>query len=274
MRWDIEMADGSVREILHWPDQADWSQAGKIRGGNPILFPFSARSFFKGELGYWKSPQGKRPMPNHGYARQGAFQLENAAADGFIARFLPDTEAQANYPFDYNFFVDYRFHDLALEVTLTLENTGTEQIPWSAGHHFYFNLPWHADLERSHYEIHLPKCKGFRQDTRGNLLEDKSVQQVEDFANDAINDRIHAKLKRPEAKFGPAGGEEWIQLSWEDSHGPAAWHALTTWTDQPESPFYCVEPWMGPPNAAETEKGLHWVAPNTSQSYRVRVELG
>jgi galactose mutarotase-like enzyme len=30
-------------EILYWPNPADWSNPAKIRGGNPLLFPFIGR---------------------------------------------------------------------------------------------------------------------------------------------------------------------------------------------------------------------------------------
>ncbi|MEM7672785.1 MAG: aldose epimerase [Verrucomicrobiota bacterium] len=274
MRWDVEMADGSLREVLCWPEKPDWDTVAKIRGGNPILFPFAARTFHKGELGKWKAPSGTiLPMAMHGYARQGEFELESAASDGFIARFIPSEEAKEAYPFEYNFYVHYRFFELALEVSLTLENTGNEPIPWSAGHHFYFNLPWHSSLERKHYRIELPKAKAFRQDPGGKLLAEKTFPQTDTFANPDLSDRIHTKLKKPEATFGPAGGEEDIKISWTDSEGNNPWHTLVTWTMDDDAPYYCIEPWMGPPNSPETNKGLHWVKPRESQNYKVRLEL-
>ncbi|MFX7140315.1 hypothetical protein ABTH88_20525, partial [Acinetobacter baumannii] len=30
-------------DILYWPDNADWSRPAKVRGGNPLLFPFIGR---------------------------------------------------------------------------------------------------------------------------------------------------------------------------------------------------------------------------------------
>ena len=274
MRWDIEMADGSLREVFFWPENPDWDKAGKIRGGNPILFPFSARTFHKGEIGKWKAPNGDiLPMPNHGFARQGKFELKSAASDGFIARFIPNDEAKEGYPFDYNFYVHYRFYELALEVSFTLENTGSESIPWSAGHHFYFNMPWHTKLDRCHYQIELPKAKAFRQDASGALIADKTFLNPDHFGNPEMSDRLHAKLKKPEAVFGPASGEEQIKVSWSDSEGSNSWHTLVTWTEKEDSPFYCVEPWMGPPNSNETSKGLHWVKPKDSQVFKVRIEL-
>ena len=39
------------------------------------------------------------------------------------------------------------------------------------------------------------------------------------------------------------------------------------------APFYCVEPWMGPPNAPEHKVGLHYVAPGETQRFSVQVHV-
>ena len=31
-----------------------------------------------------------------------------------------------------------------------------------------------------------------------------------------------------------------------------------------DQPFFCVEPWMGHPNAMNTVAGVHWLAPGGS----------
>jgi D-hexose-6-phosphate mutarotase len=43
MNWNITLGDGSVRDVLYWPEHADFGNFAKVRGGNPILFPFNAR---------------------------------------------------------------------------------------------------------------------------------------------------------------------------------------------------------------------------------------
>ena len=40
MNWNLRMADGSVRDVIHWPEGADYDKFPAVRGGNPILFPF------------------------------------------------------------------------------------------------------------------------------------------------------------------------------------------------------------------------------------------
>ena len=54
MNWNIAMGDGSVRDVIHWPEIASLADFHKTRGGNPILFPFCARSFDRGEAGFWR----------------------------------------------------------------------------------------------------------------------------------------------------------------------------------------------------------------------------
>ena len=50
--------------------------------------------------------------------------------------------------------------------------------------------------------------------------------------------------------------------------------AVVTWTQDEKSPFYCVEPWMGPPNAHETKVGLHSVAPGQTQKFYTEISIG
>ena len=41
-------------------------------------------------------------------------------------------------------------------VFLELENCGAQPLPWCAGHHFYFTLPWHPGLSRADYRFEAP----------------------------------------------------------------------------------------------------------------------
>ena len=54
---------------------------------------------------------------------------------------------------------------------------------------------------------------------------------------------------------------------------PPADATFVTWTESDDSPFYCVEPWMGPANAAEHKTGLHLVPPGGSESFTVSVAV-
>ena len=275
MNWHVRMADGSFRDVIHWPEDADYGDFAKVRGGNPILFPFCARSFVKGEAARWTAPdKTTRPMPNHGFARQGTFAVEELRPDGFTATLQPDAAAQEAYPFAYRFSVHYRFSELHLEAHLTLKNEDARPIPWSAGHHFYFTLPWHERSLREAYRIEIPARRAFRATSTGGLAEIKPAPKEATFDDPELSDRIHCKLKFGEAIFGPKSGEEDVRVSFLPiGDPPSPWASIVTWTEGEHSPFYCVEPWMGPPNAPEHGHGLHWVNPGESEVFSVRVAL-
>src|SRR5436190_185687 len=78
---------------------------------------------------------------------------------GFSAQFMPDAAAKAAYPYDYEFVVSYRFDPVAVFVELQLTNHGRTPIPWSAGHHFYFTLPWSPGRARGDYLLETTATK-------------------------------------------------------------------------------------------------------------------
>lgn len=273
MNWHVTYADGGVRDVIYWPEGADLNQPGRVRGGNPILFPFAGRTFDKGVENQWRWEGASRVMPRHGFAKAGDYELVNVDEYGFDAILKPTDFDHEAYPFQYDFSVVYRFRDLSLYVELRLHNRGSVAIPWSAGHHFYFYLPWIDGTERSNYAIQIPAKKAFYHASDGRL------QAVEDFETETpmgsaqLVDRIHTRLTSSEVRFGPRSGEADVKITLGADPAPHKDAALVTWTEDAESPFYCVEPWMGPPNSPETRKGLHLVAPGKTGTFGVEVTL-
>ena len=272
MNWNLTLGDGSVRDVIYWPELANVENVHLTRGGNPILFPFCGRSFDNGEIHFWRDAAGvRRPMPIHGIARQGEFEVTRLDARGFTARFVPGDEARASYPFDYEFTVTYRFESFGLTCELRLTNHGAEPLPWSAGHHFYFALPWSEGSTRADYLMRLPAGKHLRQSPTGELIAGPAVGLEEPLTNPALIDTFHTDLRGHEIVFGEKGrsGDVTVRIGTEPAPPPEA--TFTTWTLADDSPFYCVEPWMGPPNAAETKVGLHLVPPGKTEAFTVTV---
>ena len=274
MNWNIEMPDGSVRDVVHWPEISSLAEFHKARGGNPILFPFCGRSFDRGDVGFWRDAQGvRRPMPTHGIARQGDFGATRIDPGGFETVFVPGVEASECYPFQYEFRVDYRFSAFALTCKLTLENLGEQPLPWSAGHHFYFKLPWSEGSARGDYLIQIPSGERLRQDAAGHIVPGPQLGPIEGMDSPDLVDTFHAALRGPEVVFGEEGqpGDVAIRLGTDPIPSPDA--TFVTWTQSGDSPFYCVEPWMGPANAQEHGRGLHLVPGGASESFTVSVAV-
>jgi galactose mutarotase-like enzyme len=274
MNWNLTLGDGSVRDVLYWPEIASLDDFAKVRGGNPILFPFNARTFDRGDIHFWRAPDGlRRPMPMHGIARQGDFKVTRLDARGFAAAFVPGEEARNCYPYDYEFTVSYRFEPLGLTCEFILKNLGTEPLPWSAGHHFYFTVPWSEGAKRGDYLIRIPATKRLRQDATGQLIPGPQLQTDENLANKALIDTFHCGLRSNEVVFGEKGRPGDVVMRLGTAKVPPPEATFVTWTLADDSPFYCVEPWMGPANAAEHKHGLHFVPPGQTQTFVVQVAI-
>jgi galactose mutarotase-like enzyme len=274
MSWDLRLSGNLNRSVIYWPENADLETLAKVRGGNPVLFPFSARTFHKGKIHFWKAPNREvLPMPMHGFAREGTFKVMAVDDQSVTMRLNPTEENRKAYPFDYEFLVNYRFEMLSLEVEFILTNLGDQKLPWSAGHHFYFALPWHDGFGRENYRIVLPGCKGAYQAADGSLVSTEFKGGEVSMDDSALIDRIHFRLKDSRIKFGLKNGEEDVTVRVSEAARPLPGATVVTWTESPDSPFYCVEPWMGPPNSPEHKKGLHWVEPGETDCFKVRVTL-
>jgi galactose mutarotase-like enzyme len=275
MNWHLALADGTVRDVLYWPEGQSLNDIAQIRGGNPILFPFCGRSFDRGDIHFWRDDTDtRRPMPLHGLARQGDFQVTRLDERGFTALFRPGEEARAAYPYDYEFTVSYRFEPLALFVELRLHNLDRRPIPWSAGHHFYFTLPWAEGRTRADYFIRIPADATLRQDfERGPLHTGPRLGPEELLANRDLIDVFHTALKHHAIVFGERRSDDRITLRIGPDRVPPKHAVIVTWTAADDSPFYCVEPWMGPANAPEHRMGLSYVAPSETRTFLVQISL-
>lgn len=274
VNWNLTHADGSVRDVIYWPELTTLDGVARVRGGNPILFPFNARTFHQGAIHQWKDPDGQvRPMPMHGIARQGKFRVTHQHELGFTAVLEPDAAAQEAYPFAYEFAVTYRFASTGLSCEFSLENRDQRPIPWSAGHHFYFTVPWEEGLQRRDYAIRIPAARTVRQDAAGQLTPGPTLALEESLDRSELVDTIHLGLRQSTVVFGPRGtpGEVRVQLGTDPV--PPSEAAIVTWSGAPDAPYYCVEPWMGPPNAAEHGIGLHWVPPRQTRTFSVAIDV-
>jgi galactose mutarotase-like enzyme len=260
--------------IIFWPEHPDWSNVPRVRGGNPLLFPFLGRHRVDGRLGEWRDAQGVvRSLPVHGFARDLPFSHEVDADGAGVRMTLVDTEAtRARYPFAFRFEAAYRLVEThVLDVTLTASNRGDAALPYYAGHHFYFAVP-HA--LRGETTLTLPPTSRRRQ------LEDGSISPPEPGAarytldDPLIHDRFHCLHDVPAApvRLDCPAIERRIEIEL-DRAGSVPWYAVTTWTETDTSDFYCVEPWLGLPDAIHNGLGLRWLEPGRTEiaSLRIRV---
>lgn len=258
------------QDILYWPADADWTRVAKVRGGNPLLFPFIGRHFVDGQAGRWRDKsEVVRDMPQHGFARDLPFVVSHCA-DTAVSMTLTDSEAtRSGYPFAFAFTATYRLLQDGLEVTLDVHNRGDQPLPWYAGHHFYFAVP---HTLRGECIVHMPAAKRMRQTADGDLSAAEHGDPAYRLDDPRLQDSYHV-LAEPAATArlqGPSPLSRVIDIELAPS-STAPWCAITTWSEREDADFYCVEPWLGLPNAIHHGRGLHWVDANSTQSATCRL---
>jgi galactose mutarotase-like enzyme len=274
MTWNVAQPGNGVRPVLHWPELSSIEAVPNCWGGNPLLFPFAGRCFDRSEVHWWRDPAGvRRPMPNHGLARQARFRVIERDPSGFAARLIPAEESRAAYPFEYDFVVRYDFGPLGMACRFEITNQGAEAIPWCAGHHFYFKVPWHADKLRRDYFVRIDSAQRFSLNEVGDLVTAPPFADAEQIGDCAVGGIVHLGLRTPAAFLGQHGSAEGLTVRFGHDQGPRSDAAFIAWTPAAEAPFYCVEPWMGPPNAPGNARGVEWVPPGAKFAFSVSVEL-
>ncbi|MEM6885298.1 MAG: aldose epimerase [Verrucomicrobiota bacterium] len=265
LRWSI-----AGQELIVWPKNADFEKVNKVRGGNPILFPFIARHMVNSEIGLWNDGNQVRSMPMHGFARDMPFEVVKSSDTSLTMRLVDNKETQPYYPFSFVFDVTYSLNkNRELRVSLKVENHSDVAMPYYSGHHFYFNVP-HQD--RSNWHIKIPCTQTARQKPDGNIVFNSKTMVESSFADESIIDRMHIMDKPNPIQFGNVnkGPRFRIRL---DHPQTVPWGAVTTWTQTPESDFYCVEPWTGLPNAIHHRHGLRWLNPRETEEAICKIDV-
>lgn len=255
LKWDV-----AGRPIIHWPDDADWGNVAGVRGGNPILFPFVARHMVDGVIGKWQDAQGTvRELPMHGFARDLPFSIIEDGDQSTLRMRLSDSRSTLRcYPFSFQFDVVYRLQSSTLEVRLETTNTGDTALPYYAGHHFYFAVP---HQQRKDWTLSIPSGRYGGQNPDGSVWFKPAERSIYTLDEADIIDRMHLEPARQVGLEYSGGRSIVIDLGNARGKNEVPWYCVTTWTQQPDSDFFCIEPWLGMPNAIHHGHGLRWLQP-------------
>ena len=206
------------------------------RGGIPVLFPICG-----GLPG--------SPLPQHGFARDLPWQLEELSEAGVRLR-LVDTEAtRAVFPHAFTLELDYRLTPGCLAITARVSNTSgaaSPALPFSLGLHPYFAV---QDLAAVRLEglpercfDHIPMAEAA---TAGQL--ERLTTGVDFLAHPSGAVRLVDAA-------APAGGR-WIAMETQ-----APLDLAVVWTEPPR-PMVCLEPWTAPRGAMASGDRLLQVPP-------------
>lgn len=214
----------------------------------PVLFPIIGRLKdhqyeYQGEVYH---------LPQHGFARDRVFKLEDNNANSALFSLTYDEESLKNYPFQFKLFIRYLLKGNKLTVDYEVVNlSNSEVMYYSIGGHPAFNVSQikvnrKFDFDKVFFEIYpgrpykkIPISKeGYTQLHKTKQVESKRQQLMHrDFKKDAL---VFELSNQSEVILRDESENVEIRLK------PNRMDYLGIWSPYPkEAPFICLEPWTG-----------------------------
>jgi galactose mutarotase-like enzyme len=222
------------RELIWEGDAAHWPRHA------PILFPVVGAS----AGGVVRVGPQSYPMPQHGFARNSLFTVEEQDEDCARLRLIESDETWRHFPFRFILEVSITLHPDSLGLVFVVTNTDTSDMPYAIGFHPAFPWPFDADgweghaVEFEHEEE--PEIPGITKDGlltdhgRRLPLDGRRLRLDPDLFTSAL---IFRDAKSRSLRFRSPSGAA-IEMEVQDLPHLALW-------TRPEAPFLSMEAWTG-----------------------------
>ena len=251
-----------------------WDKSSdRTRGGLPFLFPACGRLERNGQAGLWYWKHHLYRMQPHGFAMRMPWAVTRFNQADSLALELHDTpETREQYPFAFSVELVFRVEPGAFFIEQTYTNTGTDEMPFSAGFHPYFLTPppgqgkektliRFQSHQRLLYNTSLTDLQGVA--PPHNMPASAADAKINESLN-LVNENNVVRLELPN---GPT-----ICIQAQGAKDPAMFHYIQLYT-APDQPFFCIEPWTGHPNALNSVWGTRRLAPGTEEKALLRIWL-
>lgn len=260
-------------EYLWQADAAVWARHA------PVLFPIVGRL---PEDTYYHQGQPYR-LPQHGFARDRAFELVRESATEVQLRLRDDEQSRQVFPFAFELTITHRLVGSTVRVVWEVLNPAADaQLLFSIGAHPAFRCPLLPEESFEDYAFRFdhPVTIG-RHLLQGGLLNGQTALVLTDttelpltyelFAQDALVlkhydfDRVTLASRR---------GPRQVQMQF------AGFPYLGLWTKGPGAPFVCIEPWqgiagsVGGPVELRDKEGILTLAPGASFRAEYTISVG
>lgn len=225
-----------------------------------------------GQLGKARYPGNDHiyDLPMHGFARDSKFEVVKSSDFSISMLLRSNEETLKVYPYKFAFLVTYALigsEQSELAVEFRTINLDDRELPYYAGHHFYFAVP---HTERANWEVDIPALKWGRQDAQGDVSEKERKDSPVRLDDKDLIDNFHLELQSTKLLLTNNAAKHSIVFNLES---PTPWYEVTTWALSDTNDHFCVEPWLGLPNALHHGKGLRSLAPNTEEVATCSIRL-
>ena len=212
-----------------------------VRGGAPVLYPTPGK--LAGDA--WARDGRSGALPQHGFARNAAWDVSMRAADALTLRL--ERAASEAWPWASSVELAYRVTDHALAIDARIENRGDTPMPFGFGFHPYFTL-----ADPSSFAFETGATRAF----------DNVTKQEIAYAGVTLGDAevdMHL-LDHGSSRFDFTVDGRRISID-----GAPEYTHWVLWRP-PGKPFVCVEPWTSPGDAMNTGRKLLTLAPGETKA--------
>lgn len=244
----LKSADGT--EYLWQGSKETWEEHA------PNLFPYIARL----TDGKFEFQDQQYEMKIHGLAKYMDFQVKKQLEDEIEFCLTSDENTLKQYPFLFQFRVNYTLKESSLWITYKVVNEDDKKMYFGIGGHPGFNVPLEEGLEFEDYELKFqdfcsPDRIGFTQDCflngekepfplkeRGKLKLSHNL-----FDDDAI---VLKNMSKSVTLFSEKGTKK-VKVTYPDMDYLGIWHWPKT-----ETNYVCIEPWSSLPSRKNVIENL------------------
>lgn len=263
--WKQELREVLFQHPFFWDRQAE-----RTRGGLPFLFPVCGRMERDGVSGAYLYRGRLYQIKIHGFSMRMPWIVEQGTSDSLTVT-LRDTEStRKSYPFKFRVSLRFKVGCGGLRLEQEYENTGSDPMPYYAGFHPYFLTPPAGDGKDA-VTVDMAALSQWRYNER--LTDVAGCEAAPDFpacvSSPAIHERLIEVGDACAAVLRFADGMA-LRLLAEGDGCRRMFPFMQLYT-MPDRPFFCVEPWMGFPNAMNSMGSVRWVRPGGIEKAALKV---
>lgn len=267
--------DGNGKEFIWNSDPTFWMRS------SPLLFPTignvrNNETFFHGV---------KYPLVKHGFCKETEFQLTAQTENSATFTLISSDATLSSYPFLFELSLTYTLIGNQLEMTYSVTNKGTSDMPYHLGAHPGFMCPLEDGEQLSDYQIVFEKeesmqsvpydleqlCFSSKKEVSHGGAGTVLPLAAELFDNDAV---FFPHVNSRFVKLVHHSQEHGIRVDYPDFHSIAFWTPIGG-----KAPFLCIEPWNGAAiyddedDIFEHKRDVETLAAGKTKTYKLKISL-
>lgn len=268
----IMLGKSGPRELLYLHDFFWDENIDDLPGGSPFCFPVCARLERQGQRGAYLYDGHIYTLPIHGFAWSEPWQVQQLSAHHIVLQLQDNEKTRQMFPFRFHLQLDYQISSGLLICHQTYTNRDSKPMPYYAGFHPYFLMPPpNQGKEQVMLSYHPIRRLRYNNSFTDIIGEQALFKLPTAITNPEINEQLTMVSAQKNLLLTFPNGDQ-LQMIAEGVEDPNLFPYVQLYTMN-EKPFFCMEPWMGFPNAMNSVQGVRWLPPSSSEHGVMKLQL-